>query len=508
MLILRFKESVFLEAWFPFLGVLSMQHILNPNRRELLRRTCLGFGSLAASALLANASDQRKPAFGEPTARSLPHLPTPPIVARARRIIFLFMHGGPSHIDLFDPKPQLDRDDGKKLPFKGSRVTFADRGNLMRSPWKFRPCGESGIPMSELWQHLPQVADELCMLHSVCETNVAHGGACMKLHTGDEAQLRPSMGSWISYGLGSENQNLPSFLTICPTSLHGGVNNFGSAFLPASHAGVALGTPGYPNSAAKDARFEFLENGQVSRRQQALQLKLLRQMHEAQSGKADWALEDRIQSFELAFRMQTAAPEAMDISQESKSTLALYGMDDPETENFGRECLLARRFAERGVRFIQVSHAHSLPFNNEQWDQHTHLEKGHSINVRQIDKPITGLLKDLKQRGLLDDTLVLWGGEFGRTPTVQSGNAAPGRDHHPEGFTMWMAGGGVKGGFRYGRTDDYGYYAIENRCTIHDLHATLLHVLGLDHERLTWHHNGRDYRLTDVSGNVASDILR
>lgn len=464
----------------------------------MLNGICLGIGGLALNSLLAESN------AGAGSHALRPNQPHH--VPRAQRVIFLFMHGGPSHIDLFDPKPQLSKDDGKKLPFDGSRVTFAQRGNLMKSPWRFRPCGESGIPMSELWQHLPAVADDLCMLHSVCETNVAHGGACMKLHTGDEAQLRPSLGSWVSYGLGTENQNLPSFITICPTSLHGSVNNFGAAFLPNVHAGVALGTPGYPNTKAVDAAFDFLENSQLTPDQQQLQLQLLRRLHEVQDD-GDAEMEARLQSFELAFRMQTAAPEAMDLFQESQSTCQLYGLNDPQTENFGRECLLARRFAERGVRFIQVSHAHSLPFNNEQWDQHTHLVRGHSENVQQIDKPITGLLTDLKQRGLLEDTLVVWGGEFGRTPTVQVSKAEVGRDHHPEGFTMWMAGGGVKGGFRYGRTDEYGYYAVENRCTIHDLHATLLHILGLNHTRLTRLHDGRDLRLTDVSGNVATGIL-
>ena len=478
-----------------------MSNNLGISRRHLLQQTCVGFGSLALADLLV------QPAWAGQRESNALAPRSPRFEARAKRVIFLFMHGGPSHIDLFDPKPKLDQDDGKKLPFAGSRVTFAARGKLMRSPWSFRRCGQAGIPMSQLWQHLPTVADELCMLHSVCETNVAHGGACMKLHTGDEAQLRPSMGSWVSYGLGTENQNLPSFITICPTSLHGGVNNFGAAFLPAMHAGVPLGTPGYPNTAAKDARFEFLSNSKLSLAQQRLQLNLLRQLHERHGGRADAELEARIQSFELAFRMQKAAPEALDLSQETKETRSLYGLDDTATENFGRECLLARRFAERGVRFIQVSHAHSLPFNNEQWDQHTHLKRGHAINVKQIDKPITGLLLDLKRRGMLDDTLVVWGGEFGRTPTVQVGKAEPGRDHHPEGFTMWLAGAGVKGGCRYGKTDDYGYYAVEDRCTIHDLHATLLHLLGLDHERLTWHHNGRDHRLTDVFGKVATKVL-
>ena len=250
-----------------------------------------------------------------------------------------------------------------------------------------------------------------------------------------------------------------------------------------------------------------MTNAAYSRKQQRLQIELLRELHQNSSRAEDAELEARIQSFELAFRMQSAAPEAVDISQETAATRKLYGLDRKETANFGLECLLARRFAERGVRFIQVSHAHTLPFNNEQWDQHSHLVKGHTINCKQIDLPITGLLIDLKQRGLLDDTLVVWGGEFGRTPTVQKGTGELGRDHHPEGFTMWMAGGGVKKGYRYGATDEFGYYATENRCTIHDFHATILHLLGLDHEKLTYRHAGRDFRLTDVHGNVATDIL-
>ena len=468
------------------------------NRRKLLNNMCVGFGGLALRGLFADSANAATNPLEEKAAKVAP---------RAKRVIFLFMHGGPSHIDTFDPKPALQKNDGKPLPFGGSRVTFADRGNLMKSPWKFRPCGESGIPMSDLWQHLPQVADELCMIHSMCETNVAHGGACMKMHTGDEDQVRPSIGSWISYGLGTENQNLPSFITICPTSLHGGVNNFGAAFLPSIHQGVPYGTPGYPNTVAKDAGFKYMTNAAYSRKQQRMQIELLRELHQNSSRAEDAELEARIQSFELAFRMQSAAPEAVDISQETAATRKLYGLDRKETANFGLECLLARRFAERGVRFIQVSHAHTLPFNNEQWDQHSHLVKGHTINCKQIDLPITGLLIDLKQRGLLDDTLVVWGGEFGRTPTVQKGTGELGRDHHPEGFTMWMAGGGVKKGYRYGATDEFGYYATENRCTIHDFHATILHLLGLDHEKLTYRHAGRDFRLTDVHGNVATDIL-
>ena len=484
-------------------------------RRAALQSVALGFGGLAFNALaspklMGDEPGDERPGNERPgnELSKRPATATHPALQfprRAKRVLFLFMHGGPSHVDLFDPKPELQKNDGKPLPFKGSRVVFAQRGNLMRSPWSFRRHGDGGLPMSELWQHLPEVADELCMIHSMCDTNVSHGGACMKIHTGDEDQVRPSMGSWITYGLGSENENLPGFVTICPTTLHGGVNNFGSAFLPAIHQGVPLGTPGYPNTLAKDARFDDATPAR-SRRQQQIQLEIMRQL-QRRSPHTDDRLEARIRSFELAFRMQMAAPEAMDINQESKGTRELYGLDDEATQNFGLECLLARRFLERGVRFVQVSHAHSLPFNNEQWDQHSHLKQGHEINVRQIDKPITGLLKDLRQRGLLEDTLVVWGGEFGRTPTVQKGTGPLGRDHHPEGFTMWLAGAGVRGGHRHGATDEFGYFAVENRCTIHDLHATILHAMGLDHTKLTYPYAGRDFRLTDVHGEVAHEVF-
>ncbi|MFK5924477.1 MAG: DUF1501 domain-containing protein [Verrucomicrobiota bacterium] len=462
---------------------------------------CVGFGGLALNAMFADSSIA---GANQSLPESLPHIP-----ARAKRVIFMFMHGGPSQVDLFDYKPKLEQYAGKPLPFAERKVQFAKRGNLRPSPWKFRQVGQSGMWMSELWQHLPKVADELCMLHSVCETNVSHGGATMKLHTGDETLVRPGMGAWVSYGLGTENQNLPGFITICPTSLNGGVNNFGSAFLPPVHQGVSYGTPAYPNTLAKNAKFHYMTNASASSEDQAQQLDLLRRMRNRQvkTGGSHPELDARLRSFELAFRMQMAAPEATDLGAETEATRKLYGMDDAKTENFGRQCLLARRFAERGVRFIQISHSHSLPFSNEQWDQHGHLEEGHSINVGQTDKPITGLILDLKARGLLDDTLVVWGGEFGRTPTVQAGKGAWGRDHHPDGFTMWMAGGGVKGGFRYGKTDEFGYHAVEDRCTIHDLHATLLHLLGLDHEKLTYRAYGRDFRLTDVYGEVAHKIL-
>lgn len=456
------------------------------SRRCLLQSSAVGFGALALSALL---SDER-------TARaSVPQHVTP----RAKRIIFLFMKGGPSGIDTFDYKPQLQADDGKELPFEKPRVQFAPTGKLLASPWKFQPYGESGIPVSELFPHVAQRVDDLCILNSVYGTNAAHGGALLKLHTGSDTFVRPSMGAWINYGLGTENENLPGFLTICPTLAHGGVKNWGSAFLPAECQGVPLGVASKPST---DAQVKYITNDQWSRDVQQAQLTLLQSLnrqHLENSG-PEAALQARIQSFELAFQMQTEMPSAQDLSQESAATHELYGINDPVTADFGRQCLLARRFAERGVRFIQVTHSDT----NVQWDQHSNLKAGHEKNAREVDRPIAGLLTDLKQRGLLEETLVMWGGEFGRTPVAQGTN---GRDHNPEGFTMWLAGGGVRTGIRYGATDEYGYYATENPLHIHDLHATLLALLGLDHQRLTFRYAGRDFRLTDVAGEVHHGVF-
>lgn len=462
------------------------------SRRELLCRSAVGFGSLALASLLTEEAAASP--SSDPLAAKLPHFP-----ARAKRVIFLFMKGGPSHIDTFDPKPKLDADDGKPLPFDKPRVQFAPTGNLLRSPWKFRQHGESGIPVSDLFPHVAGCADDLCVINSLHGTNAAHGGAVLKLHTGSDTFVRPSVGSWISYGLGTENRSLPAFVTICPTLAHGGVNNWGAAFLPASYQGTPLGDASIPSD---KARVRYIANPNLLPAAQRLQLDRLRAMnqeHRDRSG-PEPSLEARIESFELAFRMQTAMPLVEDLSEESAATQTLYGLDDPATANFGRMCLLARRFAERGVRFVQVTHSDS----NVQWDQHSDLKNGHEKNAREVDKPIAGLLRDLEARGLLADTLVWWGGEFGRTPTAQGND---GRDHNPEGFTHWLAGGGVKGGFRYGATDDYGYYAAEDKVHIHDLHATVLHLLGLDHERLTYRYAGRDFRLTDVHGRVVSEIL-
>ncbi len=462
------------------------------SRRQALKNSAVGFGSLALASLLA---DQGAAAAKEnPLAPKPPHFP-----ARAKRIIFLFMVGGPSQVDTFDPKPLLTRDDGKPLPFDKPRVVFNGTSNLLKSPWQFAQHGESGLPVSELFPNVAKRVDDLCVINSVHGTNPAHGGAMLKLHTGSDNFVRPSIGSWVSYGLGTENANLPAFVTICPTLGHGGINNWSSAFLPAAYQGTPLGDASVPSD---KARVKYISNSRWSRDIQRMQLDRLAAMnrqHAASAG-AEESLAARMESFELAFRMQNEIPQVEDFSGESAATLKLYGLDNPATANFGRMCLLARRFAEAGVRFIQVTHSDS----KVQWDQHSDLKEGHEKNAREVDLPIAGLLTDLKARGLLEDTLVWWGGEFGRTPTCEGKN---GRDHNPEGFTMWLAGGGVKGGIRYGATDDYGYYAAENKVHIHDLHATILHLLGLDHERLTYRYAGRDFRLTDVEGNVVGPLL-
>lgn len=462
------------------------------SRRAMLQRSAGGFGFLAFQGMMA--AEQARAAASNPLAARQTHFP-----AKAKRVVFLFMKGGPSHVDTFDPKPLLQRDDGKPYPFKQPRVQFAETGKLLKSPWKFKQHGQSGLPVSELFPNVATCIDELCILRSVHGTNPAHGGALLKLHTGSDTQVRPSMGSWVIYGLGTENENLPGFITICPTLAHGGVNNWGAAFLPAYCQGTPIGNASIP---AEKALVRHIRNDLISPALQRKQLDFLNEVnheHLAMAG-ANGALEGRISSFELAFRMQSAMPDAQDVSGESEATRKLYGMDNPVTTNFGRQCLMARRFLERGVRFVQVTHSDS----EVQWDQHGNLYKGHSKNAAEVDKPIAGFLKDLKSRGLLDDTLVIWGGEFGRTPTAQGKD---GRDHNPNGFTMWMAGGGVKKGFAYGATDDYGYYAMEDKMHVNDLHATILHLLGIHHEKLTYPYAGRDYKLTDLAGVVAKDII-
>ncbi len=454
------------------------------SRRDALTNLCAGFGSIALAGLLA-----REATAGGGV------LPSPHFRPRAKRVIFLFMHGGPSQVDTFDYKPLLARDHGKPLPFAKPRVQFAETGNLLASPWKFRQYGESGAWVSDLFPNVAQVVDDCCFIKSLHGSNPAHGGALLKIHTGSDTFIRPSMGAWASYGLGTENDNLPAFITICPTLGHGGVNNFSSGFLPAWTHGTPIGHAGVP---ASRSQFEHMQAGlppELQRKELDF-LQELNAQHMARNG-SDAALEGRIESFELAYRMQSAAPAVMDLNGESEATKKLYGMDEKKTEDFGTQCLLARRFAQAGVRFVQCTHSYK-------WDQHGDLRSGHTTNAAEVDKPIAGLIRDLKAHGMLEDTLVLWGGEFGRTPTAQGGD---GRDHNPHGFTMFMAGGGVKAGFSYGETDDYGYYAAVDKVDVHDLHATILALLGVDHERLTFRHGGRDHRLTDVSGNVVTSIF-
>ena len=456
------------------------------SRRDMLQQSALGFGSLALTSLLQAEN---------PLAAKRPHFRP-----RAKRVIFLFMKGGPAHMDTFEYKPLLQRDHGKPLPFDKPKVTFAKTGNLLASPWQFKPYGQCGHMVSELFPHVARHVDDICFIHGAHGTNPAHGGALLKLHTGADNFVRPSMGAWVGYGLGTENENLPSYVTICPTLAHGGLNNWDSAFLPAHFGGTPIGNASLK---AKDAKVHHIRNPKWTPGQQRAQLDFLKQLNEDHlAATPDAVLESRINSYELAFRMQTSMPEIQDIRGETEATLNLYGLDNPVTEDFGRQCLMARRFAERGVRFVQVSHSDS----KVQWDQHGNLKKGHTEKASEVDKPIAGLLHDLKARGLLEDTLVLWSGEFGRTPTVQ-GAGMDGRDHNPWGFTMWMAGGGVKGGFAHGATDDYGFYAERDKMHIHDVHATLLHLLGIDHEKLTYRHSGRDFRLTDVFGHVAHEIF-
>jgi len=455
----------------------------------MLQSCGMGFGALALRGILNSASASSGAPPG-PLAAKPPHFRP-----RARRVIFLFMHGGPSSIDTFDYKPRLQRDTGKPLPFAKPRVQFAQTGNLLASPWEFRQHGESGQWVSSLFPEVARCVDDLCVIKSIYGSNEAHGGALLKIHTGSDTFVRPSMGAWISYGLGTENEGLPGFITMNPTMGHGGVQNFGAAFLPAIHQATRIGQRG---AKTKDAGIANVRNEHLSLAEQRGELDLLKQLNRLQLEQtgADAELEARIESFELAFRMQTEAPEVMDLSRETDATRRLYGVDAGPTDNFARQCLLARRFSEAGVRFVQCTHGY--------WDSHSNLKKEHTDLAAQVDRPIAGLLRDLKSRGLLDETLVIWGGEFGRTPTAQGSD---GRDHNPHAFTWWLAGGGVRPGFSFGSSDDYGYYAAADRVHVHDLHATILYLLGLDHERLTYRHGGRDFRLTDVAGNVVREII-
>jgi len=459
-----------------------LQYVSTPDamsRRMALKLSACGFGYLAFAGLSQANS---------PLAPKQPHF-TP----RAKRVIFLCMTGGPSHVDTFDHKPKLTKDDGKAPPAGTGRGFGA--GKLLGSPWKFKQAGKSGMWLSELFPEMAKVADELCLLNGM-HTNVpAHPQAFLQLHTGTSQFVRPSLGAWTLYGLGTENQNLPGFISINPPTQNGGAQNYGSAFLPAIFQGTRIGSEGRNVGGSKVSN---ISNPRLGNESQRAQLDFVQALNKEQleQDKVNPQIDGVIESYELAFRMQRDVPKVMDIATESKELQKQYGIGDRETDDFGRQCLLARRFLEAGVRFVEVTHGN--------WDQHFNMKAQIPQHATAIDKPIAGLIADLKQRGMLKDTLIVWSGEFGRTPYAQGPD---GRDHNHKGFTAWMAGGGVQGGLTYGKTDDYGTEAVEGKIHTHDLHATILHLLGLDHEKLTFRYAGRDFRLTDVHGNVAKAIL-
>lgn len=464
-----------------------------PDRRQFLKTTGCGFGSLALNAMLS----------GTAQGTSNPLAPQPPLFpARAKRIIFLFMSGGPSHVDSFDYKPDLIKSDGKGFDFVGVRkTTFGKKSErkLLKPLWDFKQYGESGQWVSELFPHIGKHVDDLCFIHSMHTEGVAHGPSTLFLHTGATNLVRPSMGSWVTYGLGTENENLPGFVTIMPSSSKGGPRNYSNAFLPAIHQGTSVGRAGLP---ASKATIRNLNNTHLPHDVQSRQFNFLQELNRQQAGiKSDRNLDAAIESFDLAFRMQMNAPDILDLSDESKSTTEMYGIGEKSTDTYGRQCLMARRLAESGVRFIQVNYADESV--NPKWDQHSNMPK-HKVHAEATDQPVAALLQDLKQRGLLEDTIVWWGGEFGRTPFSQGKD---GRDHNPRGFTTWLAGGGTKPGYAHGATDEIGHEAVSGRLHMHDLHATMLHLLGLDHERLTYNYAGRDFRLTDVFGKVESKLF-
>ena len=465
-------------------------------RRAALQRAGCGFGFLALAGLLGQ---QTARASANPLAAKLPHF-TP----RAKRVIFLFMQGGPSHVDSFDYKPLLDRHDGKMMDFHDAR-TIANSGKkegtaqrVMKSPWKFSRHGQCGHWASDLFPEMAKHVDDLCFIHSMQTEGVAHGPATLFLHCGSTNMIRPSMGSWINYGLGTENANLPGFVTICPSMGNGGARNFGSAFLPAIFQGTPIGKAGTP---AEEAVIRNLGHSSPLAAQRR-RFDLIQELNAQQLHPGDSELEAIINSYELAWRMQSNAPSVLDLSKESPATLAMYGIGERETDNFGRQCLMARRLCEEDVRYIQVTYGDNSA--NPAWDQHSNLPK-HADHARAVDKPIAGLLQDLKHRGLLDDTIVWWGSEFGRTPYAEKNGT--GRDHNPNGFTTWLAGAGLKRGFSLGATDDFGHFAVQDKVHMHDLHATILHLLGLNHEQLTYRYDGRDFRLTDVHGHIVNEIL-
>jgi hypothetical protein len=464
------------------------------SRRRVLATFANGFGMLGLASLLTDEAAAGQAASADPLTVKPTQFP-----ARAKRVIFLFMSGGPSHVDLFDPKPRLARDNGKPLPFEQPHLVRTRTVNMLKSPFKFAKHGQAGTDVSELFPNLANCVDDLCVIRSMVADNINHNGACLQMNTGEQAFSRPSMGSWLLYGLGSENQDLPGFVVISPSQPAQGAPLWSSSFLPAAYQGTLVSD--------LDDPVANLSNPRESASLQHEELTALRRLNALHSScrQDDRMLSARIASFELAFRMQAEAPEAFSIASESPATRRLYGLDDPVTAIFGRQCLMARRLSERGVRFVQAYHTQTSRRSSCQlWDQHGALRTELPANCAATDRPIAALIKDLKARGLLDETLVIWGGEFGRTPTAEG---TDGREHHPFGFTMWLAGGGIRGGIVHGATDEFGWNAVEDKVHVHDLHATVLHLLGIDHTRLTYRYSGRDYRLTDVFGNVVNSII-
>lgn len=470
---------------------------LQVNRRLSLQASACGFGALALNSLLATASDNL--AGRSSLVESMPMYP-----ARAKRVIFIFMQGGPSHVDTFDLKPELIRNDGKSIDFTG--VRFGDFGKvtqqkLLKPLWKFRQYGDCGRAVSSLFPEIAKHVDDLCFLHGVHTEGVAHGPATLFLHTGATTLIRPAIGSWVMYGLGTENQNLPGFVSLQPSDEKGGPRNYSNAFLPAVFQGTAIGKAWKP---VDQMTIEHIRGTELSSDQASRRFALMQDLNELQKGRigtADSRLDAVIKSYQLAWRMQDAAPRVLDLSEESEATQQAYGIGTKETDDFGRQCLLARRLCEAGVRFVQVNYADESP--NPRWDQHSNMPK-HEEHAKATDRPVAALLNDLRERGLLEDTLVWWGGEFGRTPFSQG---ADGRDHNPTGFTMFLAGAGVKPGFAWGATDEIGQHAVEGKVHMHDLHATILHLMGLNHEELTFRHAGRDFRPTDVYGRIVHEII-
>ncbi len=461
-------------------------------RRDFFQRVGAGIGGLALADLLSNEATVEQANSAQ--------LPRPHFAPRAKHVIHLFMNGGPSQVDTFDPKPMLDKYDGKTLPlhYKTERKT----GVGYKSPFAFKKYGNSGIEASELFAKTAKHVDDICFIRSMHCSVPNHPPSTLEMTCGDPIQSRPSMGAWVTYGLGSENQNLPGFISLCPTGYPGrfGPRYWGASFLPSSFQGQFINT----EHEKVERLIDNIRNGRITTKQQRQQLNLLRTLHEEHARRVqdEGPLESRIQAFDLAFRMQTEATDAFDVSREPKHIQEMYG----ETVH-GRQLLITRRLIERGVRFIQTWTGPGIP-----WDHHDDIGL-HADVAGKWDQPIAALLTDLKQRGLFDDTLILWGGEFGRTPTIElpdpgaNKGLGKGRDHNNHGFTVWLAGGGVKGGHVHGATDEFGFKAVENRVSIHDLHATILHQLGLDHEKLTYRYSGRDFRLTDVEGEVLHDIL-